>query len=331
MRAKEIVPVLRRFCETDVLISGYQSDLELPFDVRFRLRGLSFIFGRKGGVDIRKTYHKAKVRVLLQEIKDLPVEEYDLVLNDFEPVSAWSCVRKKIPCVALSHQASLLQKNIPKPSKKDAVGKFILENYAPAFIHFGFHFSRYSRNIFTPVIRSDIRSAEQCNLGHYTVYLPAYDDAALIDILGKIPQVEWHVFSKHNKVRMQVNHITIHPIDQDEFLKSFVSCNGILCGAGFETPAEALHMGKKLMVVPMRNQYEQQFNAVALKTLGVPVIKKLKISQVAAIAEWVESDYRIEITYPDNTEKILNHILSLFVNHELPMDSKQKFRLIKYR
>ena len=102
-RAREIIPLLQKRCETDILISGYQADIEIPFHVKHRLQGLSFIFGKKGGIDLRKTYNKADTLRLMQEIKELAVEEYDFVLNDFEPVSAWACYRKKIPCIALSH------------------------------------------------------------------------------------------------------------------------------------------------------------------------------------------------------------------------------------
>ena len=61
-RAREIIPLLRKRCETDILISGYQADLDLPFEVKFRMQGLSFIFGRNGGVDFRKTYIKANTK-----------------------------------------------------------------------------------------------------------------------------------------------------------------------------------------------------------------------------------------------------------------------------
>ncbi|MFO7370549.1 MAG: glycosyltransferase family protein, partial [Bacteroidales bacterium] len=99
-RAREIIPLLQRRCETDILISGCQADLDVPFPVKYRLEGLSFIFGKKGGIDYRKTYKKANVRRLIGEIRELPVTDYDFVINDFEPVSAWACYRKKVPCIS---------------------------------------------------------------------------------------------------------------------------------------------------------------------------------------------------------------------------------------
>ena len=83
-RAMEIVPALKNIAETDVLISGIQSDLELPFKLKYQFKGLSFIFGKEGGVDIWKTYLKINSLRLLQDIKKLKVDKYDLIISDFE-------------------------------------------------------------------------------------------------------------------------------------------------------------------------------------------------------------------------------------------------------
>lgn len=312
-RAKEIIPLLQKKCKTDILISGYQSELELPFEIKYKLHGLSFIFGKKGGIDFKKTYTKANIKGLLNEVKELPVTDYDFILNDFEPVSSWASYRNKVPCVALSHQSALLDKNTPKPAHKDSIGSFLLKNYAPASIHFGFHFGRYSNKIYTPIIRNEIREARTSDEDHYTVYLPAYEEEILVKLLGKIPDTKWQVFSKHYKSPTSHNNIVISPINSEGFLKSLITCKGVLCGAGFETPSEAMFLGKKLMVVPMINQYEQQYNAVALRRIGVPVIKKLKQSEIKKLREWVTSDYRIEIKYPDIKEQVITRIFEMYV------------------
>ena len=257
-RARDIIPLLRKHCETDILISGYQSDVTLNFDVRFTYKGLSFIFGKKGGVDLWNTYIRANIKKLFDEIRSIPIHDYDFVINDFEPVSAWACYFNKVPCIALSHQSSLLDKNVPKSKSNDLFGKFILRNYAPANVRFGLHFSRYSKDIFTPVIRKEIREAERMEKDHYTVYLPSYDDVKLMEILRQIEGIRWQIFSKHAE-KITIDHnIEVYPVNNDGFIQSMVTCTGILCGAGFEAPAEALFLGKKLMVIPMQNQYEQQ-------------------------------------------------------------------------
>ena len=275
-RARDIIPILQLKGDVDILVSGTQADVELPYPIKYKFKGLSFIFGTKGNVDLVLTYRKSNLKKLYKEIKSLPVENYDLVINDFEPVSAWACKLKNIPCIGLSHQAAVINKESPKSKKTDPLGKLILNNYAPVSFAYGFHFSAYNENIFTPVIRAQIRNAEPQNKHHFTVYLPAYSDERIITILGKIQHVTWEVFSKHSLTAYTKKNVWVRPINNDAFIESMINCAGVLCGGGFETPAEALFLKKKLMVIPMKGQYEQQCNAAALETMGVPVIKSLK-------------------------------------------------------
>ncbi|WP_372757348.1 glycosyltransferase family protein [Mariniflexile sp.] len=309
-RARDIIPILKKKAiELDILVSGTEADINIPYPVTYQLKGLSFVFGKKGGVDFWKTYLKAKSMRLHKEINTLPVEKYDLIINDFEPVSAWACKLKNLPCVSLSHQAAVMAANAPKPKKEDPLGKLILKKYAPTTKQYGFHFKSYQDDIFTPVIRQDIRNAI-CETGnHYTVYLPSYEDEKILGILSKIKEVTWDVFSKHTKKVTIYNNVVVQPITNETFVQSMARSKGVLCGAGFETPAEALFMGKKLLVIPMKGQYEQQCNAAALKDMGVPVIKALKKKYIKDIVKWVESDTIVPVYYPDITEQIIDTLL----------------------
>ncbi|MDM8175683.1 glycosyltransferase family protein [Olivibacter sp. 47] len=309
-RAMDVIPCLKKRAEVDILVSGIQADLDLPFEVKYRKHGLSFIFGKAGGVDLWRTFMSNKVRDIVKEVNETPVEDYDLVINDFEPVTAWACHLREHPCIGMSHQSAVLDSKSPKPEEVDMMGKFILKHYAPVDVSYGFHFQPYSPSIFTPVIRRQIREQEISDKGHYTVYLPAYDDARLLKSLLRFDQVQWDVFSKHNRVPFSLKNVNVQPINNQKFVESMASCHGILCGAGFETPAEALFLGKKLMVVPMKNQYEQHLNAAALMQMGVPVIKNLKSKNDEAIARWINTDQGVKVSYPDNTQEIVDKILA---------------------
>ena len=308
-RAREIVPLLKQIVETDVLVSGYQADVELPFKVNYRKKGLSFIFGKKGGVDIGGTFLKSNLFRLFKEVFTVPVKKYDLVINDFEPVTAWACLLKGVKCISLSHQAVVLAPNAPKPSRKNWVGFAVLKYYAPVKQKIGFHFKPYDESTFTPVIRKDIRALNTSNKGFYLVYLPAYSDEIMIKVLGEVKGCQWHVFSKHTKKEQQVNNVWIRPINNNQFVADLAACEGVLCGAGFEAPAEALYLKKKLMVIPMKYQYEQECNAAALANLGVPVLSDFNMQQVEAIQRWTNSQKRVEVYYPDETQNILAQLL----------------------
>lgn len=313
-RAQDVVPILAEKVDLDILISGIQVDIDLPKEIKYKFKGLSFIFGKKGGVNLYDTWKKNKIRRFLKEVKSLPVEDYDLVISDFEPVSTWACQLKGIPCVGLSHQSAVLSKKAPKPLHKDPLGKSILKYYAPTSWNLGFHFERFGKRIFTPIIRSSIRNQKVSNQGHYTVYLPAYTNEKILKVLRRIPEVEWQVFSKHSTEIYKEDNVSFMPVNNETFVESFSSSEGVLCGAGFETPAEALFMGKKLMVIPMKAQYEQHCNAAALESLGIPVLDKLKKSRAEIIRQWVFSPDKIKVDYPNATEEIIDLLLSKYKN-----------------
>lgn len=309
-RARDIIPLLQKKGEVDLLVSGKQVDISLPYEIKYKLHGLYFVFGKKGGVDLYKTFKQAKSKQFIKEIRSVPVESYDLVLNDFEPVTAWACRLRKKECIGLSHQSAVLSPKAPVPDTVDPIGKLVLQSYAPTTSAYGFHFQSYDDHTFTPVIRQQIRELKPTDNGHYTVYLPSYDDEHLQDMLTRLPDVRWEVFSKHCKTPVVTNNVSIQPVNNEGFIKSMTSSTGILCGAGFETPAEALFLKKKVLVIPMKNQYEQHCNAAALEKMGVPVVKKFKKKHLPKIAEWLKYGQTIPVTYPDITEKIIDQVIA---------------------
>jgi uncharacterized protein (TIGR00661 family) len=309
-RAIEIIPYLKQKGEVDILVSGIQSDIELPFEVKYRFKGMSFIFGKKGGVDFWKTFVKLNSIKLIKEIKKLDLKPYDLIISDFEPISCWAAIKAKKECIGLSNQVATLHPLAPKPKKNDIIGKLVLQNYAPTTYNYGFHFKRLDGTIFTPIIRKQVRELIPTNEGHYTVYLPSYDDSQILKWLKKMPAINWQVFSKNSKKDIQIKNIRITPINTDLFLKSMASAEGVLCNAGFGTASEALFLKKKLMVVPMKKQLEQAYNAQMLQEMGVAVIKKLNADSIPKIRKWLNDDTIVAVDYPDNTEEIVSLIVT---------------------
>ena len=310
-RAREIVPLLQQHGEVDLLISGTQVDVKLVQEIKYRFHGFSFIFGKKGGVDHYRTWKNMDLFQFRKDMKSIPLKDYNLILNDFEPISAWACKLQKVESVSLSHQASFKSKKVPRPKTLDW-GKLILSRYAPTTHHIGFHFDRYDDFIYTPVIRSEIRQLTPTNLGHYTVYLPAVDDKDLVKVLQQIPQVSWEVFSKHTKVAYSDGNVFVEPIDNEKFNISMASCEGVFTGGGFEGPAEALHLGKKLLVAPMRFQYEQQCNAYALKQFGLPVLWGSNQNWVPILKDFVANPQEHKFHFPDETAAIIAQTVNTF-------------------
>ena len=312
-RAREIIPYLKKYGDVDILISGTQAEVDVDAEVKYRFDGFGFVFGNKGGVDFRETWKRFNLKQFLKDVKNLPVREYDLVINDFEPVCAWSCKFHRKTSLGMSHQSAYLSDKTPKINGFHW-GKLIMDHYAPATDYIGFHFEKYDDYIHTPVIRTEIRNLQPQNLGHYTVYLPAYSDKFILDKVKEIPGSNWQIFSKHSKQPYRKHNAEVFPINNVLFQESLANCNGLLTGGGFEGPAEALYLEKKLLVVPMHHQYEQQCNALALEKMGVSVIWK-ENTFLKKLEDWVACNERIEVLFPDETESIIKNIFEKYVSH----------------
>jgi len=308
-RAQEIIPVLKKYASVDTLISGHQSQLKAGFDINFQYQGISLLYNKTGGLSYRKTFTENKFFRAMKTIRELELSHYDLIINDFEPLTGWACKLRNLPVIELSHQASLSFKETPKPEKKDFLGELILKYYAPGERKIGFHFDNYHPKIKKPVIRRKIRNLNSGKKGYYMVYLPSFSDENILKVLKQIP-VEWKVFSKYSKVPVRTENVEILPVDEVLYLKYFENCEGILCNAGFEAPAEALFLDKKLFVIPIHNQYEQECNACALDKMGIHNSKILKTEE---IEKWVAAPgLHIKVNYPDDIEEILlNEVLCL--------------------
>ncbi len=330
-RAREVLPALQNRVQVDVLVSGMHSEVDLGFPIRHRAKGLGFKFGKRGGVDYLNTWWHGDVPRFFKEIERLDLRPYDLVINDFEPVSAWAAKRQHVPCVGMSNQCTLLDPRVPKPdvSRLERAGHSILKHYAPVDVAYGFHYHALEPFIHTPVIRRELRDLVPANGGYYLVYLPFYADAKIIKALQQFKDEHWVVFSKHSKLAYRHGHIDVMPVNGSTFTERFANCQGVLCAAGFGITTEALFLGKKLLVVPMKKQYEQACNAHTLSLYGVPFIKSLKAKWHPVVRRWLATSAMVQVHYPDNAQYLVDHVLSDFANQKSLMAEAAEIRMSK--
>lgn len=308
-RAREIIPILTQYANVDLLLASNQSELDLPIKPNFQVKGITFYYSSRGGINYVKTLLKNNIFRWIKEVKELPVENYDLVISDFEGVSAYAAKLRKVKSVSLSHQSSFYSEWVPKPRRKSLLGELILRYYAPTQKNVGFHFFSFDDFVHTPVIRKEVRELIPESGDHYTVYLPAYSDEKLKMHLSHFRGRYFEVFSKTAKTESRFENGKISPINSEKYLESFKNCRGLLTSAGFESPSEALYLGKKVAVIPIKGQYEQKCNAAALKSMGVPVFKNL--NQHDSLENWMDNQAKRKVNFPDETEEIIKNIVRL--------------------
>ena len=203
----------------------------------------------------------------------------------------------------------MVSKHVSQPLKRSIVGRLILKYYAPATNGIGFHFNAYDGDIYKPIIRKEIRELkiEKETEKLYSVYLPSYSAENLVKVFQRFEDFTFVVFSKDAKEARVEGNVFVEPIENKRFIATLKACEGVLTGAGFETPAEVLYLNKKLLVIPIAKQYEQLMNAKALEELGVAVLYDLEEASILQIGKWLKAQNRIQVDFPDETEDIIKN------------------------
>ncbi|MBZ4189559.1 glycosyltransferase family protein [Niabella beijingensis] len=307
-RAMELLPYLKQYGTVDIFLSGNNSNLRLDAPVKYRSKGLSLYYTCNGGLNYWQIARHINPIALKKEINALPVADYDLVINDYEYITSAACKAKDIFSVNFGHQASFQSDKVPRPETLSKSGEWMLKHYSKGKRYLGLHFRSYDEFILTPVIKKEILDAQPVDKGHITVYLPSYCEAELKQIFSRFRDFRFEVFSRQAAAIRDEENIRFIPVDKALFNKSLISCRELITGGGFETPSEALHLGKKLMAIPIRGQYEQCCNAAALKEMGIMTLSKIGEDFEQQFEKWqneykpVRMDY--SQTIPQSMERL---------------------------
>jgi uncharacterized protein (TIGR00661 family) len=311
-RATQLYPFLKKYGEVDFFISGCNYTLDFPYPIKYKSNGVSLHYSKCGGLDYTTIVKKLKPITVLKEARDLPVQDYDYVINDFECITALACKMKKLPSVQFGHQASFQSKHTPRPKKQDWLGENVLKNFGHATNYIGLHFKSYDQNIFNPVIKVEIQNLQPVDNGHITVYLPSYDQDCILAAFQKLSDIPFHWFLPEVKTPYVEKNIHYFPVNQKLFSESMLSCHGIITGGGFETPAEALYLGKKLLAIPIQKHYEQQCNAAALAELGIMTLDSAGANFYNDVQTWLTSDNSTYKIVPNNIEETLAYLIKTY-------------------
>lgn len=313
-RAVELYPFLKKYGEVDFFLSGSNAHLNSVIPIKYRSKGVSLFYKNTGGLDYLKIISSLSYHVI-NDAKNLPVEKYDLVINDFDFVTSLACSFKKVHSIHFGHQASFQSKKTPRANHHSFIGNLILEKFVKSDAHIGLHFEQYDKNIYNPIIKSEIIQANPINDGHITVYLPQYSiDFLAPHFLGQ-PQFHFEVFTKQVDRIVCNKNITYYPINNEQFTSSLIRCYGIITAGGFETPAEAMYMNKKVLSIPILKHFEQACNAQALENMGVMVLEKINHDFSKQFVNWVEHKKPIILSLKHSTEDIIDILINTKKNN----------------
>ncbi|MDO9269953.1 MAG: glycosyltransferase family protein [Methylobacter sp.] len=274
-----------KYFDMDVF-NGYQSRTGLTFNTEH------------GKVNYLKTARDAKPITFIKDVRALDLSGFDLVISDFEPVTAWAAKNQKKKVLGIGHQYAFNHK-IPREGS-DPIADQVMKYFAPADVGVGLHWHHFGQAILPPIIDTP-ETPKSIIKNKIIVYLPFEDQNEVIRLLSPFENFEFHIYSPE-VVPSKFDHITCNPLSRDGFQKDLYDCAGIISNAGFELASEALQLGKKILAKPLHAQMEQISNAAALQQLGYG--HTMNDMDIAVIEHWLHDNNAVHITYP-NIAKVL--------------------------
>lgn len=240
----------------DIISSGGKSSLKIKTFKSFK--GIDLYYKSTGEVNWLKTIYKSDIISLFKDIKR--IEGYDLVISDFEPISAWSAKISNIKSIGIANQYSLLDKKI----NGFLLSKLFIKYFAPCdnYIKLDYN-SKYQ-----PIIRKEILQSKIKFENFYLIYLPTISTKNIIKVISNNDN-NWKIYTNDTDCRNNNKNIKIIQPNVENFMNDLISCRGVITQSGFSTTSECLVLGKKMWSIPIKGQYEQIYNSKQLSKIGI--------------------------------------------------------------
>lgn len=248
------------------------------FDVE-EIFGLRF-FHKEGKVDYPMTILKnikktPKATKSLARVKKI-VSEFnpDIVITDFEPLSALCAHLCKIPLLSIDNQHILTHGKIEYEKRwihdyyitKTGVSTMTFKANAYVLTSF-FNFDLLATNAYhvPPILRQEVLEHKSSNLGHILVYSTISDIDKIVDILKKTS--EKFIIYGPNEDKLEGN-CTFKKFSKTGFLNDVATAKAIVGSAGLSLITEALYLCKPYLALPVKRRFEQLLNSYYLKKLN---------------------------------------------------------------
>lgn len=263
-----------------------------PFGQYQHREGLSFA-SKDGSIDYLATLRKNKFTRFIKDVVQLDVENYDVIVTDFEPVTAWAGLIKRKKTIGIGHQYAF-SKSTPR-SRGNLLGRGVMNMFAPVHLSVGLHWYPYAKNVLPPIL--DLPVLDDLPEDFILVYLPFEDQKEVTSCLQFFPNINFKQYSPDiNEMRLQ--NVQCYPSNISGFKRDLRSCRGVICNSGFELISECIQWQKPVLTKPLQKQIEQLSNALALSQLGyASVIKSLRKED---LARWLTNPKPVtNIVFPD--------------------------------
>jgi uncharacterized protein (TIGR00661 family) len=222
--------------------------------------------------NIKKTPEATKsfneVKILVKKFKP------DIIFTDLEPFSSLSAHLYHIPLISIDNQHRITQGEVAYEKKwlvdyylnKMGVSTVAFNAYAYIITSFfDFKITHPNTFIVPPILREEILKATPTKGQHILVYNTTSDVRELSYLLQKIPE-NFIIYGAN--IEKKEGNCLFKKQSRKEFLADLFSARAVIATAGFTLIAEAIHLKKPYLALPIKKRVEQLINAYYLKKLG---------------------------------------------------------------
>lgn len=121
-------------------------------------------------------------------------------------------------------------------------------------------------HVLPPLLRKELRKLVPTNGNFYLTYMvnPGYGEEILLFAKAN-PNINIVAFWDKKgtpDLITPLKNARFYQVNDVLFLEKMAQCRALICTAGFESVCEAMYLGKPVMMIPVKGQYEQQCNAL---------------------------------------------------------------------
>ncbi len=254
-------------------------NLKDDFDI-MEVTGLRMI-NKDNKISITKTFAEnfnniSKVFESSESVKQKIFKDFkpDLVITDFEPMTAYLANYFDLPLISIDNQHRFRYMEFPCPHDMKTEAVFV-ENLIRAIVPrssisliITFYFSKVKNRrtfLFPPILRQKILNTRTEKGNHILVYVTqAYEQ--LPEVLKTFEREEFHIYGFNREGKDK--NLIFKGYDREGFRCDLASCKCVIGTAGFTLITESLHLRKPYCSIPVQGQFEQVMNAIMLEELG---------------------------------------------------------------
>ncbi|MBI4508860.1 MAG: hypothetical protein HY698_04440 [Deltaproteobacteria bacterium] len=233
----------------------------------------------------------------------------DCVISDFESLAYLYGQRYEVPVISIDNiqviNRCAIEVDIPAEERVNfSLARGAVKAKLPGCHHYlitTFYYPPVRKErttLYPPILRGEILAAKaRTTIGeHVLVYQTSDSFAELVPTLRKMHE---HFVVYGLGRDEELGNVTLKSFSELGFIDDLASARAVIAGGGFSLISESIYLGKPILSVPVKKQFEQLLNALYVEHLGYGACARdLAADDIRGFLERV----------PDHAARVATHV-----------------------